>query len=1072
MIGRIRVVVTLLALIGAGRLAGLPPDRAISQYVRRSWTVEQGLPHGTVRGFAQTADGYLWLATYEGLVRFNGEQFEIFEKGSAPEMLSDAIRVVCRTGNRLWLGTNDGLMRYDSGRFETIELPGGRDIIGALVDLPDGTIWVGTAGGRIIRIADGRPEQVSLALPAGPITALAATGDTVWIGTSAGLTRYRRATRETSPVEGLSSDRILTLVPDGADALLVGTATGVDRVQGNGIQQTVDHVGGVPADQITALRRDRHGNLWIGTYSHGLFRMSAGKLARYGIGDGLLNPTVRAIFEDDEGSIWIGSNGGLEQLRAGAFITWGKRDGLDDDFVRTIFEDHDGAMWAGSANGLYRWGNGGWEPGPMGPVGILSMAEGRDGRRWIGTSNGLYRFSGAETKLLTISDGLSNNTIRDIHEDRHGNVWLATDFGVNRIRPNGQIDSFAGRGGLGSAYAMAFAETPDGRLWVATGDGLGEYAGPEFTLHSAPRGLPSNRLFAIEADGEAGGTVWIATDGDGLIRYRHGKARVITASQGLATDKIVSLVDDGKGLLWFGALRGAFVVSKRELNAVADGTGSRVVSHLFDENDGLGSRQCNGAANPSAFRSGDGRIWLATAKGVSVLASGGTSPLPVRAPVVERVLINGKSVPPQSLQSIPPGVERIELEVSGVTFETPERIRFRYRLEGYDEGWIDGGTKRVASYTNLQAGEYRFLLASSRDGETWSSTSLPFTLQPRFYETRWFIAVSILAVAALLLALHNMRLHFSHERARRLETLVEERTRQISEEKERTEAALREAEAAKREAERHEKLVEQALEQAQSANRAKNIFLASTSHELRTPLNAIIGFSGILIETASDRIEPRHVRFLQNILSSGEYLLGHINNILDLSKIEAGHTKLEPEIVILHEVVEGICAVMKGAAMLRKVSIDVEIDSDDTSLEADPTHIKQILYNLISNAVKFSPESSSVTVSARHLPPAGSPLGESAVEIRVKDQGIGIDPKDHQLIFEEFQQAHGARGERPQGTGLGLTLVKRFVQMHRGTIQVESELGFGSTFIVILPRKYHSAVSGEESPHEGVVHYR
>jgi signal transduction histidine kinase/sugar lactone lactonase YvrE len=691
-------------------------------------------------------------------------------------------------------------------------------------------------------------------------------------------------------------------------------------------------------------------------------------------------------------------------------------------------------------------------------VGILAIEEGLDGTRWLGTPNGLYRISGSERKLFTISDGLTNNTIRDIHEDRSGDVWVATDFGVSRIRRDGRIERFAGRAGLGTAYAIAIAESPDGRIWVATGAGLGEFDGHAFKLHSAPGALPSNRLFAIHAD--AGNTIWLATDGDGLIRFRNGKASAITTRHGLASNKIVSFTEDGQGRFWFGTVRGVFTAIRRELNAVADGASTHAVSKIYDETDGLGSRQTNGAANPAALRTRDGKIWIATAKGISALMNA-QPPLPLRAPVVERVSINGKAVEPDALRTIEPGLERIELTYSGVTFVAPERMHFRYRLEGYDEAWIDGSASRVASYTKLPAGDYQFVLASSRDGWQWRTTTAAFRLQPRFYETRWFIIVSVLAGIALLLALHTMRLHFSRERARRLEKVVEERTRQISEEKERTEVALREAEAAKleaeaakREAEHHEQMVEQALTQAESASRTKSIFLATTSHELRTPLNAIIGFSEILIENAADRLEPRHVRFLQNILSSGEYLLGHINNILDLSKIEAGRLELQPETLLLHDVVDEISAVMKGVATLRRVSIDVNLSENLPSLEADPTQIKQILYNLISNAVKFSPEGSVVTLSMRHLSDEESPIRESAIEIRVSDQGIGIDPKDHHLIFQEFRQAHGARGERPQGTGLGLALVKRFVEMHHGTIRVESALGSGSTFIVVLPRKH------------------
>ena len=1032
--------IAALALLVALDIAALPADRGIPQYVRRSWTVESGLPHGTVRGIAQTRDGYLWIATYEGLVRFNGETFRIFDRTNAPGLVNASIDTMARTDDdSLWLGTFDGLVRYRGGVFATIPTQTDLGIIKAIVAAKDDSVWVGTSRGRIIHVQGNQTRAVTLPLPISPITALAMNGDALWIGTSRGLFRYQHGKLEPyTTAGGLSSDTIVTLLADG-EAMLAGTAMGLDRITAG----KIEHVAGLPEDQITALRRDRDRNLWIGTYGNGAFRLDAHGLAAYGIDDGVLNPTIRAIFEDDEGSLWIGSQTGIEQLRDGAFVNWNRRQGLADDNVRAVFEDREGVLWTGTATSLYRWQNGAWSKVDDERLArILSIEQGRDGTRWFGTATGLYRVAGGTTARV-----IADNTIRDIHEDRAGNVWVATtDSGLSRIRPNGTIESFAGRGGLGAEYAMAITETPDGRIWVATGGGLGEFDGRAFRLHAAPRELPSNRLFAIESD--ADGTVWIATEADGVVRFKNGKANAITSRHGLPTDKILSLVDDRDGNLWFGTVRGAFVVSRRELNDLADGKRNRVGYTFFDENDGLGSRQCNGAANPAAFRSRDGRIWLATTRGVSATARGRSAMPPVRSPIVERISINGRETSPQSLRSVL-RADRIEFEFTGATFIVAERLRFRYRLEGYDDDWIDAGTSRRAAYTNLPAGDYRFELAASRDGVRWQTSAVQFRLRPRFYETRWFIALCIAAVIALFFFIHSVRLHLARERARLLEKLVEDRTRQINEEKERTEVALREAEAAKREAERHEQMVERALAQAEEANRAKSIFLAATSHELRTPLNAIIGFSEILISRVARQLDPRYGRFLHNINTSGQYLLGIINNILDISKIEAGRMEIVPETIPLRDMIDGICAVMKGVTSLRQIHIDVELPDDLPHLEADSTLLKQILYNLMSNAVKFSPERTAVTVSARYLEAEESPLGESSIEVQVRDRGIGIDPADQQIIFEEFRQATGGRR---QGTGLGLALVKRFVELHRGTIRVESEPGRGSTFFLTLPR--------------------
>ncbi|MBI2215437.1 MAG: hypothetical protein HYU52_17445 [Acidobacteria bacterium] len=1040
-------------LLSASTALALPSDRAISQYVRKSWTVRDGLPHGTVRGVAQTADGYLWLATYEGLVRFNGERFRVFDREHAAELASSSVLCLHRTSdNTLWLGTSTGVVTYRDGVFHKLPEAGVADeLVNAIEQTADGTIWIASWGG-LTRVVDGHAERMKLALPNDLLNALAADRDgSLWIATAkAGLVRYHDGhVTVFTTADGLASDTVVTLLEDGNGAAFIGTTAGLQRIENGRIRR----VEGIPDDQITALRRDRDGNIWVGTYSSGLFRMSGERVSAYGIYDGLLNPTVRAIFEDEAGNLWIGSNRGLEMLHAGAFVNWTEREGLGNDFARALFEDRDGTLWAGTASGLSRWNGTAWvasSDSRLAKEYVLAIEQHPDGSMWFGTPRGLYHVDRGRTTLLTAADGLSSNGVRAIHADRRGALWVATDYGVNRIFPDGSIESYAGRGGLGPDYAIAIAETPDGTIWVATGAGLGEFDGTAFKLHSAPRQFPSNHLFALHADDD--GTLWIATDGDGLIRFRRDQAHVFTRRDGLPNDKIQSITADLKGGLWIGTSRGAFRLERSELEAVANGTLAQLSAAGFDESDGLGSRQCNGNGDPTAFRSRDGRVWFATANGVSALSSLPAAPPPQRPPVIESVAVNGSPVERRDLMALPPGTERIEFEFSGLAFAAPERLRFRYLLDGYDRDWIPGDGRAV-SYTNLPAGSYRFVLASSTDGRSWQTTELPLVLRPSVWESPWFIALCAVAVIGLLVSSHVVRLHLTRSRAILLEKLVDDRTRQISEEKARTERALQAAEEAKREAERHEKMTEVALAEAEDANRAKSTFLATTSHELRTPLNAIIGFSDIVLAQTRNKLEPRFVKFLDNIHSSGVYLLGIINNILDLSKIEAGKMELLPETIPLRDTIIGICMVMKGVTTQSRVTIDVQVPDDMPTIEADPTIFKQIVYNLASNAVKFSSEGATVTIAARRVAPADSHGGEDSIEVRVIDRGVGIDPKDHEAIFQEFRQVYGKR-QRPQGTGLGLALVKRFVEMHRGTIRVESAVGEGSTFIVVLPCRH------------------
>jgi signal transduction histidine kinase len=377
-------------------------------------------------------------------------------------------------------------------------------------------------------------------------------------------------------------------------------------------------------------------------------------------------------------------------------------------------------------------------------------------------------------------------------------------------------------------------------------------------------------------------------------------------------------------------------------------------------------------------------------------------------------------------------------------------VTYTYRLEGFDDKPVVAGTRRNAYYTHLPPGNYTFrVTALQRGAEKPASTAITMRIEPRLWQRTWFPFAAGLALFALIYAAMAWRMRVVRWRERQLVQLVDERTYAIVAEKEKTERALADAEAARVEAERHEKLAAKALIETESANRAKSVFLAKMSHELRTPLNAIIGFSSVL-ETSNSAFNDRQKLFLRNISTSGEHLLHLINDILDLAKIEAGKMSLDLQLLVVSETLQSVERIMRGIALPRHITLTFDVAPDLGMIEADAVKLKQIVYNLVSNAVKFSPDGATVHVIARRVAGAASPLGVESLEVLVIDNGIGIAPENHEVIFEEFQQVERIR-HAAAGTGLGLALVRNFVAMHGGRIRVDSALGKGSTFTIVMP---------------------
>jgi ligand-binding sensor domain-containing protein/signal transduction histidine kinase len=767
-------VVALLAastLLGrASSTAALDSRKVITQYGHDVWQVEDGLPQNTVNVIRQTRDGYLWLATEEGLVRFDGVRFTVFDSTNTPEMRAGFVTSIFEdTAGTLWIGTKGGLLGYRGGRFTPYGLPDKPSLlVTALAPAEVEGLWLGVGDVGLLQLRDGALVRHASndQLPLSDVSKLHTDRQgTLWIGTrSKGLLSIRDGkARRYTVQEGLSDDHIWALA-DGADgAVWVGTDKGLSHLARDGtITNTILN------ESIRALLEDRDGNLWVGSNDRGLRRLHDGQWLQFGTADGLSNDTVWSLYEDREGSLWVGTNsGGLNRFRDGALTTIGVQEGLSSELLRSVYQHPDGALWIGTKGG-------GANRMKDGKISVLTPKAGlsedtvvcfsadREGALWLGTvRGGLNRWKDGKVTVYRKADGLPDDSVFALHGRSDGSLWIGhRGGGLSRLQ-DGKFTSYGAREGLHSPYVWTIVEGKDGMLWIGTSGGLYSH-GPEGIRHV----IPDIATHAIHVDTE--GVVWAGTPRDGLYRWKDGRATAFTARQGLFDNLVAGILEDGRGNLWMSCNKGIFSVSKRQLNDVADGRIQRVVSVPYDTADGMKSRECGYG---SSWKTTDGRLCFPTLRGLVIvdpenLKKNGQPP-PV---VIEEVIANGHSVsaePGQSLE-LPPGEGRLQFQYTALSLMAPKKVRFGYRLDGLDDAWTDAGTTREATYANLRPGQYTFRVRACNNDGVWneSGASVRLHLQPHFYQTGWFYGLCLAAVGFVGWQGHQYRLRRAIEMER------------------------------------------------------------------------------------------------------------------------------------------------------------------------------------------------------------------------------------------------------------------------------------------------------------------
>ena len=1081
------------------------------QIVREQWTIQDGLPVNHANALLQDTDGYLWLATFDGLVRFDGVRFTVFNAGNTPGLPSSRFPNLTRgTGGTFWAENEQGDLLVD-GRHH-MRFWRGHGIVSSA--LGDGTAWLASHsglyrqtrdtlqsispdvfGGRYVtrvlrtrtgdlwaaaqtergnsdvwRYTKGRWVRVPYPLSALVYVRFADAGGTVWVG-GHGLARFdgraivalpmfapgRRITPDTPDSTPFNFEYV-SEVEDAEDGgVIVSTFWGLYWTDGTAVRllATTPHPDRLVYERFRgtafATCPDRHQWTTFG-----------GQFLRDGRVAFSAPLTATDFLCDREGNLWVTTSGeGLHRFREPLVRTVSEAEGLAFRNVAGVFEDRTGGLWVGTnAREFARLYEGrltsgqipaGSTPTQSSPGSAGVGLEAGDGTLWVGRSRCLPadRTPDGGCARFTYLNDLDESSawLRAILEARDGTMWFGLDNGLARFDGERWTRYAAGSssgGGLPDRPVRFLLEARDGTLWLATnGGGIARFVpetdGGRFEAVTAADGLPSDNVRWLHEGDD--GALWVVTEDRGLARLDpvSGDVAVVRAADGLYDDGLHSLLDDGRGRFWFSTNRGLFWVLQTDLDAFVRGDADRVASVAYTERDGMRNREANGGFQTSALRARDGRLWFATQDGVVVVdpaevgERGSGPPL-----VIEGVRTRGSSVPAGTDGSVRLGATERDFTVAytALSFAAPDRVRFRYRLDGFSDRWVEAEGGREAVFTNVPPGRYTFRVVASNGDGAWTeeAAALAVSVAPFFWETWWFRVLGLLALAGAFTGGVRWRTRQARLREAELEAQVAQRTTTI-------------------EAQRQE---------LATLDEAKSRFFANVSHEFRTPLTLTLGPLEDLQSEAHGSLSPAAHESVDLALRNSRRLLHLVNQLLDVAKLEAGELTLDRSPLDLGPWLASLALAFTPLAERRRTAFTVETPDEPVVVSADPDALEGVVANLLSNAFKFTPAGGSVALSL---------VAEGGVaRLAVADTGPGVPADALPHLFERFYRVDESASDVQAGTGIGLALARDLVDLHGGTIDVESTQGVGSRFVVALPLTDEAAAPTPPVPARAVAY--
>jgi signal transduction histidine kinase/ligand-binding sensor domain-containing protein len=995
------VMFSMLLVCCPGAVA-LNPALDISQYAHMSWKVRDGFVKGTVRSIAQTPDGYLWLGTEFGLVRFDGARRVTWQPPPGQHLPSSSIfSLLAAQDGTLWIGTSKGLVSWKDGKLTEYPELAGQNIRAQMLEDHEGTVWAGGLAfpppGKLCAIHNGGVHCYGQdgSLDNGVRGLFEDHDDNLWVALRDGLWRWKPGAPRFYPAQG-PGNGIQGLAESDDGALLFGPRNGISRLTGGKIE-AYPLPKNVPQFTVSRMLRGRDGNLWIGTEDRGLVHVQRGKTDVFTQADGLSGDLIQALFIDRENTIWVATDGGLDRFREFAVPTLSLSQGLSNASVLSVLADRDGSVWLSTRRGLNRWNNGTITIfGNPGANGLLngnyagSLFQDSRGRIWASTPQ---EFGYLENGRFVAVKNMPGGPVYSITEDPSGNLWIANkNNGLIHLHRGGRVQQTPWVGLGHKDYALALAVDPLQRgLWLGFYDGGIVYlADGRVRAYSPADGLGEGRVNDLRFGSD--GTLWAATEG-GLSRFKNGRFATVTMKNGLPCDSAHWVMEDNDRSFWLYTTCGLLRIARSELDAWAAAVDKRskakpaVHATVFDDSDGVRTIDDPGGYTPHVAKSSDGRLWFLPSDGASVVDPR-HPPLNDRLPPVhiEQITADHKlyDIPPDGRVRLPPRVHDLEIDYTALSLVAAEKVLFRYKLEGWDRDWQEVGNRRQALYSNLPPRAYRFRVAASNNTGMWNEAGASFnlTIEQAYYQTTWFLVLCSATGLVMIWAFHRLRVQALRRQQRILE--------------------------------RHQDEINALNEQLMKAHEEERMRIAGELHD--GVLQQITTLS-LRLGTVRQRVPPDS-EAKTNIRELQQELLRVGTEIRNLSH------ELHPAVLQEAGLPAALSAYCEEFSRVR--GIPVSCDADEAVAHLSPGAalcIYRIAQEALGNVAKHS-RAKGVEVRLSR--------SDGSVWLSVSDDGIGF-------------------ASNKKSGGLGLINMRERVRQLKGTFEFESEPGRGTKVKAAVP---------------------